>query len=237
MKQLGNLAIISANRRDVVMKVVNGEVIVIVGIGYAKTAMYAKWNDDAKINGIIHELNYGQFKNKGVNTMSDRVKVIRETYKPGTRVLLISMSGESQMPEGLEGFITGVDDWAQLHCSWSNGSSLALNIDEDVFVTYSTPDEASQLRNKLGLRDPGTEMPIPAKLLTDGKTEYTNDESREGHCLRCGNELHDYGTFEVSDDCVEYPWKCSGCGSTGREHGIVYFDGHYVDLSIDSEEK
>lgn len=237
MKQLGNLAILSANRRDVVMKVVNGEVIVIVGIGYAKTAMYAKWNDDAKINGIIHTLNYGQFKNKGVNTMSDRVKVIKETYKLGTRVLLISMSGEPQMPEGLEGVVTLIDDIGQLQCSWSNGSSLALNIDEDAFITYSTPDEASQLRRKLGLSNPCTEKSIPTNLPTDGKTEYSSDESREGHCPRCGYELQNYGTFNVFDDCVEYPWECSSCGATGREHGIVYFDGHYVDLPSESEKK
>ena len=51
---------------------------------------------------------------------------VNSQYKPGTNIRLISMSGESQMKEGLMGTVDFIDDIGQIHMKWENGSSLAL---------------------------------------------------------------------------------------------------------------
>lgn len=61
------------------------------------------------------------------------VEEIREMYPQGTQIVLEEMSGESQMPYGLKGTVKFVDDIGQIHMNWDNGSSLALNVDEDIF--------------------------------------------------------------------------------------------------------
>lgn len=58
---------------------------------------------------------------------------IRAMYPTGTKIVLKEMAGESQMPAGLKGTVAYVDDIGQIHMEWENGSSLALNIDEDRF--------------------------------------------------------------------------------------------------------
>ena len=53
------------------------------------------------------------------------LKHIRETYPPGTKVELVSMNDQyREMPPGLTGVVTGVDDTGTVHVNWSNGSSL-----------------------------------------------------------------------------------------------------------------
>lgn len=61
------------------------------------------------------------------------VQELREKYTEGTRIELDVMNGESQMTGGLKGTVTHVDDMGQIHMSWDNGSSLALNVNEDSF--------------------------------------------------------------------------------------------------------
>ena len=61
MKQLGNLAIICANRSDVMLQVSNGKAMVNVGYGPDKATICSDWDDDQQINKIVHELNYGKF--------------------------------------------------------------------------------------------------------------------------------------------------------------------------------
>ena len=60
-----------------------------------------------------------------------KLKEIREMYPEGTQIVLTEMAGESQMPYGLKGTVKFVDDAGQIHMSWENGSSLALNIYEE----------------------------------------------------------------------------------------------------------
>lgn len=54
-------------------------------------------------------------------------------YKPGTKVKLIEMVGELQMPTGLIGTVVFVDDYPQIHVRWENGSGLALDPEADKF--------------------------------------------------------------------------------------------------------
>ena len=71
------------------------------------------------------------------------VEKIREMYSEGTQIILQEMRGESQMPYGLKGTVKFVDDAGQIHMSWENGSSLALNIDEDTFEKVETSEKIS----------------------------------------------------------------------------------------------
>lgn len=59
MKQLGNLAIICASRPDIVMTTQNG--IVFVYPKVEGKPMSARWDDDGKVEKIIHELNFGAY--------------------------------------------------------------------------------------------------------------------------------------------------------------------------------
>jgi len=60
------------------------------------------------------------------------VKKLRIAIQPGAVVILHRMKGEN-MPLGLKGKVTNVDDAGQIHVNWENGSSLALILDEDEF--------------------------------------------------------------------------------------------------------
>ena len=52
-------------------------------------------------------------------------------YKPGDRIELIYMEDSQAVPEGTKGTIKYIDDIGQLHMSWDNGRSLAVNLDVD----------------------------------------------------------------------------------------------------------
>ena len=71
------------------------------------------------------------------------VEKIREMYSEGTQIILQEMRGESQMPYGLKGTVKFVDGAGQIHMSWENGSSLALNIHEDTFEKVEAPEKIS----------------------------------------------------------------------------------------------
>lgn len=64
MKQLGNLAIICAQRQSVLLKIQGGMASVFVGVGPEQDVLSARWDNDADINRIIHELNYGKYKDQ-----------------------------------------------------------------------------------------------------------------------------------------------------------------------------
>ena len=60
MKQLGNLAIVCAHRKDVTLRIEQGRVLVMLDGTYASTAFSADWDDDETILSVIHELNFGR---------------------------------------------------------------------------------------------------------------------------------------------------------------------------------
>ena len=57
-----------------------------------------------------------------------------DEIKIGTTLELIEMQGEKQMPKGLRGVVTHIDDAAQIHVRWQNGSSLAIIPEIDKFM-------------------------------------------------------------------------------------------------------
>ncbi len=62
MKQLGNLAIICARRADITMTTQSG--MVSVRSDSTGETMSSPWDDDKKIERIIHEVNFGTFREK-----------------------------------------------------------------------------------------------------------------------------------------------------------------------------
>lgn len=62
MKQLGNLAIVCATRKDTLLQMLNGNVAIHLGEGPNRAVLSAEWDDDEKITAIIHELNFGNYK-------------------------------------------------------------------------------------------------------------------------------------------------------------------------------
>ena len=62
----------------------------------------------------------------------EELEALREKYPKGCRVELIKMDDPyREMPPGLKGVVTGIDDSGSIHVDWQNGSSLAVVFGED----------------------------------------------------------------------------------------------------------
>ena len=69
------------------------------------------------------------------------VERMKQSYPAGTKVILDRMDDPYRyMPSGLKGIVNLVDDIGQIHCTWENGSYLALVPGEDSFHKDLTPD-------------------------------------------------------------------------------------------------
>ena len=64
MKQIGNLAIVCARRKDVTLRIEQGRVMVLLDGTYAPAVFSAYWDNDETILSIIHELNFGRCASK-----------------------------------------------------------------------------------------------------------------------------------------------------------------------------
>lgn len=71
------------------------------------------------------------------------VEKLREMYPEGTKIILQEMQGESQMPYGLKGTVTHVDDAGQIHMMWENRSTLALDVEVDTFQKVELKEKIS----------------------------------------------------------------------------------------------
>lgn len=65
---------------------------------------------------------------------------LKQQYPKGTVIRLRSMNNEPDMPEGITGRVTFVDDIGQIHMAWENGHSLPLVASEDSFQVISRPE-------------------------------------------------------------------------------------------------
>lgn len=61
MNQLGNLAIVCAQRPKVLMQIHDREVFVHVGNVPERAVLHTTWDNNAEISNIIHELNFGRY--------------------------------------------------------------------------------------------------------------------------------------------------------------------------------
>ena len=61
MKQLGNLAVVCAQRPDVLMQIYGSEVSVHTGDGPERAVLTAQSDHDETIQSIFRELNFGRY--------------------------------------------------------------------------------------------------------------------------------------------------------------------------------
>lgn len=61
MKQIGNLAIVCAQRPDVLMQIYGGTVSIHAGEGPERATLSTAWEDDDAIQDMIRELNFGRY--------------------------------------------------------------------------------------------------------------------------------------------------------------------------------
>jgi hypothetical protein len=61
LKQLGNLAIVCAQRPEVLMQLYEHQVVLYLGQGSERETLQAPWDDDKKISNMIRELNFGKY--------------------------------------------------------------------------------------------------------------------------------------------------------------------------------
>lgn len=71
--------------------------------------------------------------------LTRQAKGIKARYPKGTKVRLGHMDGEKEMPPGIQGTVSFVDDIGQIHVNWENGRSLPLNTEVDSFQVVSLP--------------------------------------------------------------------------------------------------
>ena len=65
----------------------------------------------------------------------EELEALRAEYPQGCRVELVKMDDPyREMPPGLQGVVTGIDDSGSIHVEWQNGSSLAVIFGEDYAV-------------------------------------------------------------------------------------------------------
>lgn len=75
---------------------------------------------------------------------------IKETYPPGTRLVLLSMDDPySPVPSGTKGTVVHVDDAAQIHMKWDNGRTLAVVPGEDSFRKLTDEELAEEENNSM----------------------------------------------------------------------------------------
>lgn len=75
---------------------------------------------------------------------------IKETYPPGTRLVLLSMEDPySPIPSRTKGTVVHVDDQAQIHMKWDNGRTLALVPGEDSFRKLTDEELAEEENNSM----------------------------------------------------------------------------------------
>lgn len=65
MKQLGNLAIICAQRPDILLQIRGTNIFLHLGEGPQRKQLALNWDDDTTISKIISEINFGKYKLKG----------------------------------------------------------------------------------------------------------------------------------------------------------------------------
>lgn len=67
MKQLGNLAMVCAQRPEVMMQLHGGRVSVYVGTGPERAVMDSAWDNDTEISRIVHALNFGRYAPQNIS--------------------------------------------------------------------------------------------------------------------------------------------------------------------------
>ena len=77
--------------------------------------------------------------------LSRRAQRYKETYPPGTRIMLLGMGNDPNPVEsGTRGTVRVVDDIGTLHCNFDNGRSLGVVPGEDSFRKLTDEELAEE---------------------------------------------------------------------------------------------
>lgn len=125
------------------------------------------------------------------------IEDIRKFYTAGKRVVLYKMEGEPQMDIGLKGTVKMVDDAGQIHCSWDNGSSLALDPSRDVFDLMPEAEKINVIMCRAG------EIAEVAKI----------EHSLEGLQKAVGGYIEEYFPFQKDPAAII-------CNENGKLDGL-----------------
>lgn len=94
------------------------------------------------------------YKESVMNDYKNLSELFRIMYPEDTKIELISMDDPYRdMPKGLKGIVSFVDDACQIHCDWENGSTLALIPGVDSFCIVREREESAE-----GLVAPTSEL-------------------------------------------------------------------------------
>lgn len=66
-----------------------------------------------------------------ITVSKNTLSMLKERYKPGTRVQLDRMDDPQAPPIGTQGTVFGVDDIGSIMVKWDNGSGLNVVYGED----------------------------------------------------------------------------------------------------------
>jgi len=61
MKELGNLAVVCAKRKGMLLQIYDGAISVHIETEVGRKVVVASWDDDAAISELIHDLNFGTY--------------------------------------------------------------------------------------------------------------------------------------------------------------------------------
>ena len=118
--------------------------------GYIFDGTAVKVLDKRGENGVIYELEFYR-ENTEVNEMNEYDRLYRqaqrykETYPPGTRIMLLGMGNDPNPVEsGTRGTVRVVDDIGTLHCDFDNGRSLGVVPGEDSFRKLTDEELAEE---------------------------------------------------------------------------------------------
>lgn len=78
------------------------------------------------------------------------VQYTKESYPPGTRIMLLSMGDDPRpVEDNTRGTVRVVDDIGTLHCSFDNGRSLGIVPGEDSFRKLTEEELAEEQENDI----------------------------------------------------------------------------------------
>jgi len=81
MKQLGNLAVICAQRNDLCLTIYQGQATVHLGCGPERKSITVNWSDDEAINKLTYALNHGEYSLQGTDTVGETFPEVLVCYE------------------------------------------------------------------------------------------------------------------------------------------------------------
>jgi hypothetical protein len=67
------------------------------------------------------------------------------------------------------------------------------------------------------------------KILSNGE-EYNGVQIESNVCPCCGSSDLSYGSMDIHEGSISYPWDCLDCDATGSEWYNLEFTGHNIEI-------